>query len=490
MPQLLTLSRAARLVGVSRAALQRKIKNNELQTFEGAIKVSDLLRAYPETSLEDDSALERVKQIKAKAAPRIRGRSELPPPDVLASRLTYLSYELVETRNKAANYAQLLAQLTEKIEQLCQEQEQPSLCALRTWLQTELDKHVTVPKRKNELLVKDTFLRMLAAQVKVIPSGHEFFLEGTDSLLDAALSAGLNLQYGCNNGSCGTCKARVVSGEVMKIRDYEYCLTETEKNLGYVLMCSHTAVTDVIIEAEEAQSVADLPQQRITTSLKKRLYPSENLMILHVLTPKTKILRFMAGQHVTITLRDGISAEHHIASCPCDGQHLQFHIRRRIDTPFNQLLFDVTDFPHSLQITGPHGDFVLHKDQARPVLFFAAEEGFGPIKSLIEHAISIDSTDAYYLCWLVECEGQHYMDNLCRAWRDALDNFYYTPLVANSEQQTDKIKQFMQNLCAEYESLSTFHIYIAGDNDFITTVNNVLLQNDIETTQIFSEVIG
>mgnify|MGYP000532494315 CR=1 FL=1 len=35
MPRLITLSRAARLVGVKRGALQKKIRDGELRTFEG-----------------------------------------------------------------------------------------------------------------------------------------------------------------------------------------------------------------------------------------------------------------------------------------------------------------------------------------------------------------------------------------------------------------------------------------------------------------------
>lgn len=53
MPQLLSLLRAARLVGVSRATLQRKIRGGELRTFEGMLAAEDLLHAHPEAKLED-----------------------------------------------------------------------------------------------------------------------------------------------------------------------------------------------------------------------------------------------------------------------------------------------------------------------------------------------------------------------------------------------------------------------------------------------------
>jgi len=64
----------------------------------------------------------------------------------------------------------------------------------------------------------------------VTPSHREFYVEGSDTLLDAALRAGLALNYGCSNGNCGLCKARVVSGQAKKVRNHDYVLSEADKN--------------------------------------------------------------------------------------------------------------------------------------------------------------------------------------------------------------------------------------------------------------------
>ena len=102
--------------------------------------------------------------------------------------------------------------------------------------------------------INETFLRVMTAQATIIPSGHEFFVEGAESLLEAGLRGGLALNYGCSNGNCGLCKLRLVSGETRKIRHHDYSLTEAEKGIGYLLGRCHTAVTDVVLEADEAGS--------------------------------------------------------------------------------------------------------------------------------------------------------------------------------------------------------------------------------------------
>ncbi len=242
MTQLLSLSRAARLAGVTRSELQKRIRRGELATFEGAIAASDLLRLYPEVSLEDSGDLERVERIKAAAVPRThQDETALPSPRVLIARLKSLSEVLVEKAAGMEAAEGILARLDLRLEAMVAASDSDSAACLgdiQTWLAVPPD-----AARRAQLFAKDTFLRVLAANVKLIPSGHDFFVEGTESILDASVRAGLKLAYGCSSGNCGTCKARVVSGEVTKTREHDYILSAHEQQMGYVLTCSTTAVT-------------------------------------------------------------------------------------------------------------------------------------------------------------------------------------------------------------------------------------------------------
>ena len=119
------------------------------------------------------------------------------------------------------------------------------------------------------------------------------------------MRAGLKLAYGCSSGNCGACKARVVSGEVWKTREHDYVLSGREKQMGYILTCSNTAVTDVVLEAAEAATVDDLPEQEIRAGVRKIERLGEDMIQLQVQTPRTQTLRFMAGQRARLTLEDG-----------------------------------------------------------------------------------------------------------------------------------------------------------------------------------------
>lgn len=493
MPQLLTLSKAARLVGTTRSTLQKKIQSGELSTFEGKVAVTDLLRAYPDTTMEDTTMLERVERIKATAVNNKRTEyyTALPSPEVLATRLTMLSQELISTKLELKSYLELIETLSQKLldtEKTDQANLRSQITALHDWLKSEQqNRSQKVSKPTAQLLAKETILRIMAAHVKVIPSGHDFFVEGNDSILEAALRAGLAINYGCTSGNCGLCKARVVSGEVQQIRPHDYVISEAEKRMNYKLMCSCTAVTDITIEAAEAHSVEDIPQQEIEAKVKTLEHLTDNLLILHLQTPRTQTLRFFAGQKATLILEDGLSADYFIASCPCDGRNLEFHLNQHPNEPFTETVFNRLKKGQIVNLNGPKGDFVLQEDSTRPTLFIAYSHGFAPIKSLIEHAIALDTMPSFHLYWIAPQKGKHYQNNWCRAWADALDNLHYTPITIDAPDDT---QQSLTQITQDHPKLNDFEVYIVGPEGFITAAQAKLQQHHLPASQCHTDILN
>lgn len=434
MTQLLSLSRAARLAGVTRSELQKRIRRGELTTFEGEIAAGDLLRVYPTVSLEESGDLERVERIKAAALPRThQGDSILPSPQVLISRLKSLSEVLIEKAAALEAAEGVLTELDGRLAAMAGSADpDTAICTreIQAWLAAERHKLAQRPDTESQarLFAKDTFLRIMAANVKIIPSGHDFFVEGAESILEASVRAGLKLAYGCSSGNCGACKARVVSGEASKTREHDYVLSRREQQMGYILTCSSTAVTDLVLEAAEALSVDDLPEQQIRAGVRKVERLGEDMIQLQVQTPHTQALRFMAGQRVQLTLENGASAELPIASCPCNGRTLHFFVRPVPGNPFSRAVFGDLREGQLVNLRGPTGRFVLEEDSPEPAVFVAFGDGIAPIKSLLEHAVSIDVIESFHLYWAVSELDGRYQANWCRAMRESLDNFAFTPL--------------------------------------------------------------
>ena len=490
MPQLLSLLRAARLVGVSRGTLQRKIRNGELAAFEGMVAAEDLARAYPDAKLEDNAVLERLEGIKEAAFSRRIRERVLPSTDVLVVRLTEMIRERAQVQSRLDYYRALTQQLQAKLRELAgAPAPQPAATQLLAWLTRSLE---AAPQGESPqpLLVQDSFLRIMTAHVRVLPGGREFFVDGNDSLLEAALRAGLSLDYGCSAGGCGKCKARIVAGETQRIRHSDYALTAAEKSAGVVLMCCHTAAVDLVIEAREAHGAADMPLQHIEARVKSITPMGEDMRLLHLQTPRTNRLRFLAGQSVALELPGGIAASCAVASCPCDDRNLQFHIRRHAGNAFAERVFDGLKSADPVRVDGPRGTCVLNESSLRPLIFIARETGFAPIKSLIEHAMALDAAESLHLYWIAPGKS-HYLDNLCRAWSDALDNFRYTPLeMDDAPPHETGLHALLERIRIDHPRLDDHDLYVAGPEPWALAAEFLLLDSGLPRAQLVVSAVN
>lgn len=83
------------------------------------------------------------------------------------------------------------------------------------------------------------------------PGGWQVPLAPGQSLLRAALAAGLRLPSSCRNGTCRACICKLVSGGIRYQVEWPGLLAE-EKAEGWVLPCVAEALGDVVIDAPAA----------------------------------------------------------------------------------------------------------------------------------------------------------------------------------------------------------------------------------------------
>ena len=457
MSHLLPLSRVAKLVGQSRHVLQDMIRSGALATFDGLIELDELLRAFPDVKWDDDAEFRRVSEIKDKAfAKRVRELA-LPDKDVLTARLNELGNDYAAAQALLLHYGNVMTWLDEKIDELdegASPETHHALHSVRAFLLRNLAEVPSNAALAQAVIVRERMLKIMSAHVTILPSGHEFFVEGNETLLEAALRHGVSLNYGCSNGNCGDCKARLVSGAVKKVHAHDYVLKQSEKDAGVMLLCSYAPVNDVVIEANVA-GARDIPVQRLVAKVKSVEVFNPQMAALHILAPRSQRLRFLGGQSIQVSV-DGVSGRYAVASCPCEDRHIEVQIPRRPGDAFAEALFTSIKANDTVEVEGPYGEFVLDEDSPRPVIFLAFGAGFAPIKSLIQHAMSLELTESMDLHWLADAAG-HYQDNLCRAWADALDNFSYVP-----HAPADDVDTLLRNIALDYPDLHRFDVYAAG----------------------------
>ncbi|WP_310448167.1 2Fe-2S iron-sulfur cluster-binding protein [Thiobacillus sp.] len=457
MSHLLPLSRVAKLVGQSRHTLQDMIRSGALATFDGMIELDELLRAFPEVKWDDDAEFRRVTEIKDQAFARRVRDLVLPDKEVLAARLNELGNDYASAQALLLHYGNVMTWLDEKIDELdegASAETHHALHSVRAFLLRNMAEMPPNAAQAQALIVQERMLKIMSAHVTIQPSGHAFFVEGNETILEAALRHGVSLNYGCSNGNCGDCKARLVSGKVKKVHAHDYVLKPAEKEAGAILLCSYAPVNDVVIEANVA-GARDIPVQQLSAKVKSVEVFNPQMAALHILVPRSQRLRFLGGQSIRVSI-DGISGRYAIASCPCEDRHIEVQIPHRPGDAFAEALFASVKANDRVEVEGPYGEFVLDEDSPRPVIFLAFGAGFAPIKSLIQHAMSLELSESMDLHWLADAAG-HYQDNLCRAWADALDNFNYVP-----HTPTEDLDTLLRTIALDYPDLHRFDVYAAG----------------------------
>ncbi len=303
--------------------------------------------------------------------------------------------------------------------------------------------------------------------IKILPGGRVFPCEGSSTLLEAGLHAGLALGYGCSNGNCGECMARIVAGEVHKVRHHDYVIGTGLKNSGHILMCCNTAVTDVVLEASEARDSGEIPRQQISAKVRNIEFVNDDVALLHLKTPRTQRLRFLAGQQVQLACANVRPASYPISSCPCDDMNLHFHLPWLPDDEFSEHVFKRLRRGDQVDIAGPEGDFVLNEGSGKALVFIAWHTGFAPVRSLIEHAMALEITASLHLVWMTRSRQDRYQDNLCRSWQDAFENFHYLPIDVNPGDDMVNTASTLRLLNIDPADVGNFEFYVAGGETFI-----------------------
>ncbi len=338
----------------------------------------------------------------------------------------------------------------------------------------------------------------MSFNVQLAFSQNSFHAESHESILDAAIRAGVPLNYGCSNGNCGLCKARIVSGTTTPLRTHDFVLREAEKIQGYALMCSTACRSDVVVDADVAARPADIPVQNLRVKVRKIDRISDELAIITVQVPRTVRLRFMAGQYMRVRDEHKGSHEYAIASCPCDDKRLEFHVRKLEGDPFSDTVFKGLGVGMWLNIHGPYGNFVIDESKDSPLIMIAFDTGFAAVKSLLEHITAQDSERSVYLYWLACGAEGLYLNNLCRSWADALDQLEYFPIrlpldiAGILDSQHEGIATIEKELSASLHHvghLDGAEVYTVLPDLIARLVQQLLVQKGFQPQQFHHEII-
>ena len=323
-------------------------------------------------------------------------------------------------------------------------------------------------------------------RISLAKSNISFSAAPDQSLLDAALDASLNLPHSCKGGNCGSCRARLLQGEIHYPNGPPLGLSETEAADGFVLMCQARARSDLRIETYEVTTPDQALIKRLPARIERASSLSHDVKGLYLRLPVAESFRFEAGQYIDIMLSRGRRRSFSIASPPhCPGL-LELHVRRAAGGEFSERLFDQDPVNALLTIEGPLGQFV-YRPSAAPMLLGGGGTGIAPLLSILRHVIESGTERDMTLYWGVRSERDLYAHTALEdlAARPPA-RLRYVPVLSEPASAWPGSRGFVHEaVLKDIDALDTYDVYTAGPPAMIAAVRTEFGRRGVAADRLF-----
>jgi toluene monooxygenase electron transfer component len=227
---------------------------------------------------------------------------------------------------------------------------------------------------------------MQAIHIHNDKDGTGFAQAEGDTVLRAALRAGVGLAHECNAGGCGACKFELIDGELETLWPDAPGLSERDRRRGRHLACQCRALGPLRIKASAGpEYVPRIRPARRSARLAGIADLTHDLREFRFVTDSAA--DFLPGQYAMLDLPGvGASRAYSLANTANGAGEWHFQIRRVPHGRGTHVLFDTLKVGDSVDLDGPYGVAWLRTDAPRDIVCVAGGSGLAPMVSIARGA--------------------------------------------------------------------------------------------------------
>ena len=331
---------------------------------------------------------------------------------------------------------------------------------------------------------------MTTHTITVEPVGKQVECRDDQSILDACLRNGIWLPHSCTHGTCGTCKAELLDGEVDHGDASAFALMDFERDEGKLLLCQACPRGDVTIEGDvevdegiEFASVRDF--EAVVVELRD-IARETRLVRLELDSP----MEFSPGQYVAVTVPGaGVTRTYSMANPPSRPTEIELHIRRTAGgAATDGWVFSTLEVGDRVALSGPYGRFVLRPARDEPAVMIAGGTGLAPIVSMIRHSLADpEATTELHLYQGAREEQDLYLVDELRQLADSNPGrFTYHPCL--SDQAWDGRTGLVTDVLDEdFDRLQGHVAYVCGPPPMVDAALKLLMRKRLFPRDIYRE---
>lgn len=335
----------------------------------------------------------------------------------------------------------------------------------------------------------------MSHMLTIEPLGATIEVAEGQTLLDAALRAGLYLPHACGHGLCGSCKVQVCDGEVDHGAANPFALMDIERDEGRTLACCATLCSDAVIEADvdEDPDAEVIPVRDFAATVTRieALTPT----IRGIRLALDKPIRFQAGQYVQLEIPGlGQSRAFSIANPPSEVERsgeIELNVRIVAGGAGTTYLHERLAPGERLRLSGPYGRFFVRKSAGLPMVFMAGGSGLSSPRSMILDLLEEGCTLPITLVYGQRTRQELYYDAEFRALAQRHANFRYLPALSEESQDSswDGARGFVHEAAqAGFDgNFAGLKAYLCGPPPMVEACISTLMRGRLFERDIYTE---
>ena len=321
--------------------------------------------------------------------------------------------------------------------------------------------------------------------VHLARSRLRFDVDPGETVLAAGQRQGLALPFGCQGGTCASCRVRLLEGRVEHVTEPR-ALSAGEREAGYILMCQARPLSNLELQLYQPERLEQLRPRTLPVRLLERWMLSHDVVGLSVQLPQGEPFRYLPGQYVDFLLADGRRRSFSIANAASPAQTLEFHLRVTPHGLFAHYAQDTLAPRAILRIEGPLGAFYVREDSTRPVIMMAGGTGFAPLKAMLEHLFRAGLPRPVQLFWGARSRRDLYLHALAEDWARQHPQLTYTPVLSEPDADwTGERGLVHEAVLRAHPDLTGQEIYMAGPPAMVHAGKQAFVQAGLDADHLY-----
>jgi naphthalene 1,2-dioxygenase ferredoxin reductase component len=307
-----------------------------------------------------------------------------------------------------------------------------------------------------------------------------------ETVLDAALEAGIGYPFGCQSGNCGACKSHLLKGQVTMEGYSEFALSDEEKASGVILACRAMPTSDCDVAWLEEDDLIVHPRQVLATRVLSIDDATHDIKRVRLEVVPGAPFYFSAGQFASVTFEGCAPRDYSMANVPGDPV-LEFHVRRSHGGTTSAYVAEKLKIGDPVRVEGPFGASYLREAHRGPIIAVAGGSGMAPMKSIVERALALGMPQHIYFYFGVRTERDLYLHDHFAELAKQHPTLHFIPVLSEGDGLTRRCGLVHEAVAADWDEFDGCKAYLAGPPVMVEAATKLFEQRDMRRLDIHAD---